>query len=214
MEQPDKRLNESILRRVKEQEEMKKDWMWKKAVICVTSLACLMAVTVFVYGKFSYIKEDKVVLETEYLGDSASPIETQVQSIRAEDGDLAVDSWIWPTDSREISASYGVNRLNGYFSDHVNIRGEKGDAIYATMTGTIADTGFDKELGNYIVLEDGEGRRVKYGHLDTVDVEMGQTVKCGDIIGEMGKSGMATGVNLYFAVYVDGEAINPLDGLE
>ena len=38
----------------------------------------------------------------------------------------------------------------------------------------------------------------------------GETVEAEDIIGEMGATGMATGPNLYFAVYVDGSTVNPL----
>lgn len=124
--------------------------------------------------------------------------------------DLAYENWMWPTKSKSISALYGVAR-NGIFSDHINIAGEQSDAVYAVEEGRVIETGFVSNVGNYIVLDLGDETTVKYGHLKEIAVKEGDTVEKGDTIGKLGATGMATGPNLYFAVYVSGESVNPLE---
>lgn len=122
---------------------------------------------------------------------------------------LTYDEWVWMTESEDISVAYGM-QSNGTFSDHINIAGELKDDVYAVAEGTVLDTGFDNSLGNYIVLDLGNDIMVKYGHLKKVSVKVGESVKAGEKIATLGQSGMATGANLYFALYVGGEATNPL----
>ena len=124
-------------------------------------------------------------------------------------GDLIYENWVWPTESEKISATYGVG-INGIFLDHINIRGERSDAIYAVEKGYVQETGYKSDIGYYIVLELENSVTVKYGHLSKTAVKEGETVEAGDIVGEMGATGMAPGPNLYFAVYVDGSTVNPL----
>lgn len=123
--------------------------------------------------------------------------------------DLAYENWNWPTECERISSLYGVAH-NGIFSDHINIAGELSDAVYAVEKGIVAETGFDSAIGNYIVIDLDEEITVKYGHLKKISVKEGETVEAGEKIGKLGQSGMATGPNLYFAVYVDGTTVNPL----
>ena len=93
----------------------------------------------------------------------------------------------------------------------ISVKGKEGDDVFAVADGTVMETGFDSKDGNYIVLQVEKGITVKYGHLKDIKVEAGQQVKAGKKIGKLGKTGMATGPSLSFAVYVDGEAVNPLE---
>ena len=38
-------------------------------------------------------------------------------------------------------------------SDHINIKGEKGDEIFAAVDGQVIEIGVDREYGNYVVIE-------------------------------------------------------------
>lgn len=122
---------------------------------------------------------------------------------------LVYEEWCWPTESQNISNLYGVG-VNGIFSDHINIAGEQGDKVYAVAAGTVVEIGFDSTIGNYIILDMGDGTTIKYGHLHKVSVKEGEEVEAGEKIGKLGKTGMATGPNLYFAVFVGDKAVNPL----
>lgn len=123
---------------------------------------------------------------------------------------FAFTDWTNPVQNMKISFSFG-EQPNGKVSDHITIAGEEGDSVFAVTDGCIKETGFDSTEGNYIVLETEDGTLVKYGHLQNALVEENQTVVQGEEIGTVGKTGMATGPNLSFTVYVNGEPVNPLE---
>ncbi len=127
-----------------------------------------------------------------------------------ETGSLKEPGWSWPTVSRNVSTSYG-EQANGSFSDHINIAGEEGDEIYAVAQGTVTEVSFESAWGNTVVLDLGEGVQVKYGHLEEVRVLEGDRVEQSQVIGTMGRTGKATGPNLFFRVTVEGEAVDPLE---
>lgn len=124
-------------------------------------------------------------------------------------GSLVYPEWIWPTVSRDVSAFFGA-QANGACSDHVNIAGASGDEIYAVADGVVIETAFEAACGNVIVVDLGEGITVRYGYLEEIRVSEGEEIKQGQVIAALGRTGMATGPNLLFAVTVDGEAIDPL----
>ena len=124
------------------------------------------------------------------------------------------NKYVWPTVSTIISNGFDerVHPITGEkkLIDYIGIAGNEGDSIYAVANGDIIDVGFDKTLGNYIVLATLSGQEVTYGHLDGSKVAAGAQVKAGDIIGLLGKTGNATGPFLSIAVKVDGEAVDPM----
>lgn len=119
------------------------------------------------------------------------------------------ESWAKPMENVSISGFFGTQR-SGFFSDHINIAGSQGEDVFAVESGTIAETGFESESGNYIVLLVQDGVEVKYGHLDDLYVSEGQEVEKGAAIGTVGKTGRATGPNLLLALYVNDKPVNPL----
>ncbi|MER3448265.1 MAG: peptidase M23, partial [Chloroflexota bacterium] len=59
----------------------------------------------------------------------------------------------------------------------------------------------------------GNGFRTLYAHLSRLDVSVGETVEQGQVIGAVGRTGIATGPHLHFEVYRGGVPINPLSVL-
>lgn len=126
-----------------------------------------------------------------------------------ETGSLIYQDWLWPTVSRNVSGVYG-RQENGTDSDHICIAGTMGDEVYAVADGVVMKTAFESTCGNVIVVDLGNGITIQYGHLQEIQVSEGEEIKQGQVIATLGRSGMATGANLSFAVTVDGEKINPL----
>ena len=124
------------------------------------------------------------------------------------------NKYVWPTENTIISNTFGerVHPITGEkkLIDYIGIAGNQGESVYAVADGDIIDVGFDKTLGNYIVLATLSGQEVIYGHLDGSKVAVGAQVKAGDIIGLMGKTGKATGPFLSISVKVNGEAVDPM----
>jgi murein DD-endopeptidase MepM/ murein hydrolase activator NlpD len=92
----------------------------------------------------------------------------------------------------------------------LDIAGEKGQPIYATASGRIAQAGYQSGYGNMVVVDHGFGLETKYGHLSSFTVKPGQSVKRGDVIGRLGATGRATGYHLHYEVRANGRLLNPL----
>jgi len=121
-----------------------------------------------------------------------------------------------------ITANYGerVHPITGEKIKHsgVDLKGEKGDPVTVVADGEITEAEFDTTYGYYIKVKhemDGEIKYSMYGHLSKMDVEVGDIVKNGDKIGEVGATGMATGPHLHFEMQNEsGESIDASGMLE
>ncbi|MCM1193748.1 MAG: M23 family metallopeptidase [Butyrivibrio sp.] len=126
-----------------------------------------------------------------------------------EAADFIYENWAKPVADMSISGLFGT-RGNGSFSDHINIAGSRGEDVFAVESGTVAETGYEAESGNYIVLLVQDDVRVKYGYLESIYVTEGQEVEKGAVLGTLGKTGRAVGPNLLLALYVNDKPVNPL----
>jgi len=92
----------------------------------------------------------------------------------------------------------------------LDIAGERGQPVFATAAGTVRHIGYQGAYGNLIVLDHGFGLESRYGHLLKYLVKAGAKVQRGDIIGQVGATGRATGYHLHYEVGANGRLINPL----
>jgi len=85
-----------------------------------------------------------------------------------------------------------------------------GDPVRAFMDGTVtyADT-MSWGYGRHVILSNGLHITSIYGHLDTLNVQKGQGVKVGDILGTRGTTGWSTGPHLHFQIDVFGIPVDP-----
>jgi murein DD-endopeptidase MepM/ murein hydrolase activator NlpD len=120
---------------------------------------------------------------------------------------------IWPAHgwltSRMGSRQDPVNGGDDFHAG-LDIAGEKGQPIYATAAGRVAQAGYQGAYGNLVVIDHGFGLETKYGHLSSFNVKPGHTVKRGDVIGRLGATGRATGYHLHYEVRANGRLLNPL----
>lgn len=96
----------------------------------------------------------------------------------------------------------------------LDIAGPIGTPIYATADGIVGRAQWVRGYGKYIELEHGNAIQTRYGHLSAMNVQSGQRVRKGDIIGFMGSTGRSTGSHLHYEVRIAGEAVNPVSFLE
>jgi murein DD-endopeptidase MepM/ murein hydrolase activator NlpD len=95
----------------------------------------------------------------------------------------------------------------------VDLAAPAGTPVMAAAEG-VAQAGFDPSgAGIYVVEVVDQHVRLLYCHLWRVHIAAGQLVRPGDVIGEVGTSGMATGAHLHFEVQIDGRAVDPVTWL-
>ena len=92
----------------------------------------------------------------------------------------------------------------------LDLAAEKGTEILAAAEGTVYETGFDKNAGNYVILLHGNGEMTYYANCDTILVEAGKKVKAGEQIATVGSTGSATGAHLHFALSYQGSYTEPV----
>src|SRR5215510_1710841 len=91
----------------------------------------------------------------------------------------------------------------------LDLHGETGDAVRATADGTVTTAGWSGGYGRVVDVDHGNGLSTRYGHLSSIAVRVGQSVKTGQIIGKVGSTGRSTGPHLHYETRLKGEAIDP-----
>lgn len=84
-----------------------------------------------------------------------------------------------------------------------------GTDIFATGNGTVVSAGWKQGYGNCVEINHGFGYLTLYGHMSKIKVRIGQKVKRGEVIGEVGNTGKSTGPHLHYEVHLRGQVMNP-----
>ncbi|MDK4242562.1 M23 family metallopeptidase [Corynebacterium pseudodiphtheriticum] len=92
----------------------------------------------------------------------------------------------------------------GSFHNGIDIANVNGTPILAIMDGIVLDSGPASGYGNWIRIQHEDGTISLYGHMDTLDVTVGQQVHAGQRIAGMGNQGFSTGTHLHFEVHPGG----------
>jgi len=124
----------------------------------------------------------------------------------------AYSNIIWPVRGN-ISSYYG-NRQGRGFHTGIDIAASKGTPIKAVADGLVIASGkgldgFSK-YGRIVILDHGNGVRTIYAHNKKNNVRSGSCIRTGDVIGEVGNSGNATGPHLHFEIRKYGDPLNPI----
>ena len=155
--------------------------------------------------------------------EKVSPGDEDLRRIRDENERLAIifqttsekmwDGGFLSPLEHDVATVFGTKRImNGtWTSIHrgMDIRGKEGDDVMASNNGKVV---LAEELffgGNTIILDHGQGIYTIYMHLSKFNVNVGDTVSKGDVIGLVGSTGRATGPHLHFGAKVTGINVNP-----
>ena len=91
----------------------------------------------------------------------------------------------------------------------VDISAPKGRNIVAPADGIVIFSGRRAGYGNMVVLDHKFGVITRYGHLQRIDVQVGQRLSRGEIIGSVGETGRTTGPHLHYEVWQHNVPVNP-----
>jgi murein DD-endopeptidase MepM/ murein hydrolase activator NlpD len=119
-----------------------------------------------------------------------------------------------PLDFTRVTSNFNPSRMHPILKISRPHRGidygaPTGTPVYAAGDGRIAQSGFTKPNGNFIVIQHGQQYTTKYLHLQKRAVNSGARVKQGQLIGWVGSTGYATGPHLHYEFLVNGVHRNP-----
>jgi murein DD-endopeptidase MepM/ murein hydrolase activator NlpD len=114
-----------------------------------------------------------------------------------------------------ITSGLGRRRdpFTGLMAQHngIDIATSKGTPIYAPAAGVVKKCGWDRGMGNFVVINHGYNLKTYYGHLSLIKVREGQKIHRMDVIGTVGSTGRSTGPHLHYEVRQYNRPVNPRD---
>lgn len=106
---------------------------------------------------------------------------------------------LWPVPGGKLGSKYG--KRAGRPHEGIDIRAPRGTAILAAADGTVMYAGSGVQgYGNMIIVRHAGGLVTVYAHNQRNHVNEGVKVARGQVIGEVGSSGRASGTHLHFEV--------------
>lgn len=119
-----------------------------------------------------------------------------------------------PAHTPWLTSSFGTRRdpMNGTLMMHkgLDIGGEIGTPIFAPADGVVIFAGYRGGYGQTVVIDHGYGMQTHFAHLSRFRSNMGQRVRRGELIANMGNTGKSTGPHLHYEVRRWGRPLNPM----
>ena len=116
--------------------------------------------------------------------------------------------FLCPVDYTYISRYMGIGHRGN------DLCAQRGTPVYAAQDGVVTYAAFHYSYGNCVQLDHGDDRNghrwtTLYAHMLDLEVEPGQTVKAGELIGHVGSTGNTTGNQVHFEMQMDDTLVEP-----
>lgn len=179
-------------------------------------------------------KKQQIASTESEIAESASTIEEyeaqmnqQTSAIAALEASVAADKqalanqrkysggvFTWPAPSYSyISSEFGyrVHPIYGrtIFHSGLDMAAPSGSPILAAADGVVVAATYESSMGNYVMINHGDGLYTIYMHASALYVSAGQEVSAGQQIAAVGSTGNSTGPHLHFSVRLNGSYVNP-----
>lgn len=92
----------------------------------------------------------------------------------------------------------------------IDVTAPSGTPIDAPANGRVIKAGWENGYGNMVEIDHGYGIVTRYAHASRLAVKQGQRVERGQVIGFVGRTGLAVGPHLHYEVHVNGRPVNPM----
>lgn len=117
----------------------------------------------------------------------------------------------------QVTSKFGVrtseNPIVTPYHSGIDLAANEGTKIQAALDGEVITATTGEAYGKHIMIKK-DNLVLVYAHCSKLNVKEGQKIKKGEIIGEVGSTGWATGPHLHFEVRYDGRFVNPADILD
>ncbi len=115
-----------------------------------------------------------------------------------------------------LSSSYSRSRMHPLLNtarphQGIDISAPRGTPIMAAAAGRVRYAARKGDLGLTVEIDHGYGYVTRYGHASKLLVRAGQHVARGDLIAQVGSTGLSTSTHVHYEVLVNGRAVNPMN---
>jgi len=154
---------------------------------------------------------ERIYKQQEEDSKKASQKEVPTITLKPKKGILAL-----PLQGKLIS-EYGRQKntdFNTYtFNSGIDISAPLGEVVRAAGSGDVIYTGSIKGYGQIIIIDHGGRVTTLYAHLSKILIDIGDKVKKGQTIGQVGDSGGVSSTRLHFEVRAEGKPTDPMNWL-
>lgn len=164
---------------------------------------------------------DRVDLLSRQLTLQSKSLDTIQQLANNQQKMLASMPSIKPVREDKLQKSIGTLSGFGYrihpvykvrkFHAGLDFPARVGTPIQASGDGVVVEAGWHHGYGNCVVISHGYGYETLYGHMNKMTVRVGEHVKKGHKIGEVGDTGLSTAPHCHYEVHYKGNPINPIN---
>ncbi|WP_162845170.1 M23 family metallopeptidase [Hydromonas duriensis] len=95
------------------------------------------------------------------------------------------------------------------FHPGLDFKAPYGDPIHATADGKVVFAGVMNGYGNVVRIAHSSGYETLFAHMSVIRVTLGQSIKAGDTVGEVGSTGRSTGPHLHYEVRLNNQPLDP-----
>ena len=151
------------------------------------------------------VGQDLVIPDGVIVRQDLPPSATIARTLTPNAGSVsAAGSFVWP-------ASGTITQGYRFYHKAIDIANRVAGNILAADSGTVVVAGWpdNSGYGNRVMIDHGNGYITLYAHLSLIQVQVGQTVNRGDVIGQMGSTGRSTGTHLHFEIRNSGVLEDP-----
>lgn len=108
-----------------------------------------------------------------------------------------------------LTSTFGEQR-GGYMHKGIDLAADIGTKIGVALDGVVTYSGVNGGYGKVIIVNHDNNMETVYAHCSKLNVNVGDKVWKGDVIGEVGNTGDSTGPHLHFEIRINGTAVDPL----
>lgn len=123
-----------------------------------------------------------------------------------------------PLDHFHVTSGFGKRRdpftRKWAFHSGLDLGAARGSEVLSTAPGVVVTAGPYGPYGNMVEVDHGMGISTRYGHLESVSVQVGDEIQFRQGIGVIGNTGRSTARHLHYEVRIDDQAYNPANFLE
>ncbi|MDQ3635823.1 MAG: M23 family metallopeptidase [Acidobacteriota bacterium] len=161
-------------------------------------------------------------------GPTAGSYQFQLATVSSDSNDSALEKRLQGIESNsnpqflptiwshlgKINNEYGFRRnpfggRSYEFHAGMDIDGNRGDMIVAPANAIVKKAGWQGGYGYMIELDHGNGLTTRFGHLSRIEVNEGEMIQRGQLMGLIGSTGRSTGPHLHYELRLDNKPINP-----